>query len=171
MKCADPISTAEVAFQCLKQSAKSLRSTLRNRKDPCELGDFALAGADPAGALHACSCGQFASEIRQPLLERGFAQLRRVGIKIPEPLDLLLDDPALFWSCLFLCFCLPLRLDGNVLLSISRKLTSARFLVRPQTNDQWLAANRALSLLSEEKSLASKSALTPSMSHASTTPS
>ena len=66
MKGADPIGTAEVAFQCLEQSAKSLRSTFRNRKDPSELGDFALTGADPAGALHAYSRGQFASEIGKP---------------------------------------------------------------------------------------------------------
>ena len=51
VKGANGISAPKVAFQCLQQSAKSLRSAFCERDDPSEFRDFALTGADPPGVL------------------------------------------------------------------------------------------------------------------------
>ena len=51
MKGANQIPAAEVTFQRLQQSAKSLRAAWCKGNDSGEFRDFALAGADTTGVL------------------------------------------------------------------------------------------------------------------------
>jgi hypothetical protein len=93
---ANRISAAEVTFQRLQQSAKSLRSAFGEGNDPGELGDFSLTGADTAGVLSSSRNCQLSFEIGQPSLQRRPAQFGRIGVKLTQLLDLLLNDRVAF---------------------------------------------------------------------------
>ena len=102
----------EVAFQQLQQAAKPLRSAWHERKDHGQLRDLALTGADTAGALRPCrALPALRVSIVEPVLQRDSAHLRRVGVKLPQLLNLLLDDhdPVPVWSLLL--FALPCLLS------------------------------------------------------------
>src|SRR6185503_4563996 len=82
VQCADYIPAAEVAFQRLQQSAKSLCSARCKRNDSGELRDFALTGADTTGVLSSSPNCQLSSEIGQTSLQRRSSQFGRIGIKL-----------------------------------------------------------------------------------------
>src|SRR6185369_15467246 len=105
MQRADCITAAEVTFQRLQQSAESLRSTFCERNDSSELGDFALTRADTTGVLCSRRRCELSFELGQTSLERRSAQFGRIGVKLTQLLNLLVDD------CIALRFgrCLCLR--------------------------------------------------------------
>ena len=103
---ADRVGALEVAFQQLQQAAKSFRSTFRERKDPGELRDLALTRADrdrrfaPLSQLPALACEMSAS----PFSSADLAQLRCVGVKLLQLLNLLLDRLLLLVRSFCLAF-------------------------------------------------------------------
>src|SRR6266850_2148813 len=96
MEGANRITAPEVAFQCLQQSSKSLRTAFCERNDPGELGDFALTGADTASVLRPCRRCQLSFEIGKSVLQRDSAHFGRVRVKLPQLSKLLLDDRVAF---------------------------------------------------------------------------
>ena len=82
----------EVPLQQLQQAAKPLRSAFHEREEHGQLRYLALTGADAAGGLRAPRRCQLFREHGEPVVQRGFAYFRRVGVKLPELLKLLFND-------------------------------------------------------------------------------
>src|SRR5882672_2236517 len=99
----------EVPFQQLQQAAQPLRSTFHERKEHAELRDLALTKTDTAGLLRMRRRCQLLREHGEAVLQRGSAHFRRVGIKLPELLNLLVDRQTLFWPIR----CCRLRCHGS----------------------------------------------------------
>ena len=97
----------EVPFQQLQQAAKPLRSPFHERKEHGELRDLALTGADTAGGLRPPRRCQLFRERGEPVLQRGSAHFRRVGVKLPHLLNLLLDDRVAFGFVRY-CVCVAM---------------------------------------------------------------
>src|SRR5262249_23319586 len=56
-----------------------------------ELRDLAPPCADPTGVFYHRRRSKLPLEVRKPFLQRSFAKLRRVGVELPQLLNLLLD--------------------------------------------------------------------------------
>jgi hypothetical protein len=84
---ADRVRRPEVPFQQLQEATKPLRSAFHERKEHGELRNLALTGADTAGGLRRRRRCQLFREHGEPVLQRGFAQFRRVGVKLPAAFE------------------------------------------------------------------------------------
>src|SRR6266849_663189 len=101
---------ANAAVQNLQKTTQSLGSAWCERDDHRQLRDLALTAADPAGAFNPCC--RFLGPRARPesayqVLQRGFPNRRRVRVKLPKLLHLLLKVRGLLRSCL------PLRLHDH----------------------------------------------------------
>ncbi len=103
---ADRVRRPEVPFQQLQEAAKPLRSPFHERKEHGELRDLALTGADAAGGLRPPRRCQRFREHGEPVLQRGFADLRRVGVKLRQLLEAFARRPRPVWWSLSV-FALP----------------------------------------------------------------